>query len=146
MSYRKTIPQTNVINLLTDMAAGAITSLSSGTITRAANVATGTQSVILDFQPSYIIFSAVDDADANLFSDGVDNGIMSNSTRSESFSVIAVLHTRLTKSQINSIHIETFQGNGHTAFVSSTSAQGFILNWTKKGSGRAITVKYLAIK
>jgi hypothetical protein len=116
----------------------------SGTLTRATSDVSGTQSVVLTFQPLFVLFSAVDNADTHILSDGWDDGTMATSTWANSVTLLATLLTSITKDHTNSIHIETTGGAGHTALITNTTSTGFTLTWTRLGAGRNITIKYLA--
>jgi hypothetical protein len=118
----------------------------SGTITRAAATASGSQAITLvGGKPILILFSAVSDTDATVSSDGWDDGSIVSSVYTNSLTLLATLLTVVSKTQTKSIEILTSGGDGHTANISSMDSDGFTLNWTKIGSGQAITVKYIAI-
>lgn len=123
----------------------------SGTITRSAATASGAQDITLSFVPSIIFFSAIDDADSSITSDGWDDGAVAQSTYTSSQNVLTTLLGGLTsaaitnKSHSNSINL-VGGTSGHTAHISAPATNKFTLNWTKVGSGRNVTVKYLAIK
>ena len=128
----------------------ASTTIQSGTITRSAATASGTQAIALPFQPAYVIYSAVDDGDAAINSDGWDDGIISACSWQYTQGVLLSLTllgvaSLSTKSHAASIWVQNSAGNGHSARITAKSGTGFTLNWTKIGAGRAITVKYIAV-
>lgn len=117
----------------------------SGTITRATSDATGSQSITgVGGKPLIVIFSAADDADSNIFSDGWDDGTLRGCTYINNLTLLATLLTVAGKSQTLSINVQTLGGAGHSASISSLDTDGFTLSWTKSGAGRNITVKYIA--
>lgn len=122
------------------------TTIQAGTITRAAATASGTQVITTTFLPSFILFSAIDDLDNLTLSDGWDDGTNAVSTRSYDLTVALSVVSANTKSHTQSIYILGILGNGHSANVSAKSSTSFTLNWTKIASGRAVTVKYLAVQ
>lgn len=123
----------------------------SGTITRATTDSSGTQDVATTFQPKLIIFSAVDNTDSSVTSDGWDDGSKVASTYTSSQNVLTnllggILAAAITnKNHTNSINL-IGGGNGHTAKVTTLNSSKFTLTWAKVGSGRNITVNYIAIK
>lgn len=118
--------------------------IASGTITRAAATASGTQTITLLFKPSFILFSTVDDSDTHISSDGWDDSSIGTCTWNNAVTLLATLISTSSKDHTNSIHIQTIGGAGHSALITGTSLTGFTLTWTKIGAGRSITVKYLA--
>lgn len=121
------------------------TVIATGTITRAAATGSGTQVITTPFRPAYVIFSAVDNADSQVLSDGVDDGTQPVSTGSFDITLLATLISANTKSHSQSISVIGALGNGHSARITTMSSTSFTLTWTKAGSGRDITVKYFAI-
>lgn len=118
----------------------------SGTITRAAATASGSQSITgLGGKPIVVMFSAISDSDTAVFSDGKDDGTIAECTLGNSLSLLATQLTKMDKSHTKSIYIQTNGGDGHNANISSMDVDGFTLNWTKISNGQAITVKYVAI-
>lgn len=111
----------------------------SGTLTRAAATVSGAQAVTgLGGKPIIVFFHGLDDNSAATASNGFDDGSISCSIRFNT--------TSNTGSQTQSIHVEIpATVNGHSANISSMDSDGFTLNWTKIGDGRAITIKYVAI-
>lgn len=105
----------------------------SGTITRSSAASSGTQNVTTGFEPSMIIFSAVDDGDDSVGSSGTYDGMSST--------VISAATVR----QTESVWVESMEGDGWKAHVSATSTTGFTLDWTKVGAGKNVTVKYTAM-
>jgi hypothetical protein len=122
-----------------------------GTITRGTGASSATQDITTTFQPSLIFFSAVDDANASINSDGWDTGSVCTHSRCAVQNVLLDLLGGLTgvtinsKDHSNSVYILS-GGAGWRANVSAVASNKFTLNWTKVGAGRNITVKYLAIK
>lgn len=121
------------------------TVIATGTLTRAAATASGSQTITLSFRPAYVIFSAVDNVDSQVLSDGIDDGTQPVSTASFDVTLLATLISSNSKSHAKSIYVVGALGNGHSANISTVSSTGFTLNWTKIGSGRDITVKYFAV-
>lgn len=118
----------------------------TGTLTRAAATASSSEIVTgVGGKAVIIIFSAIVDADANTSSDGWDDANIVGSLRTASLTLLATLLSTCTKSHTKSVHIQTINGDGHSANVASLDSDGFTLNWTKIGNGQAITVKYIAI-
>ena len=137
---------TSAVNAL--LAAGH--QAASGTITRLSSDASGSQSISLAFQPTLVLFSFLDSADATANSDGWDDGSIATCSSIFSTNFLTTLIGALglaslsTKSQALSIWIQTSSGNGHQAKISAKSGTGFTLAWTKLGSGRNISGRYFA--
>ena len=126
--------------------------VATGTITRLSSDASGTQSITLPFQPAFCLFSFLDNTDANANSDGWDDGTTATCSSIFSSNVLTSLLGALaltslsTKSNTVSIWIQSTGANGHQAKITGKSGSGFTLTWTKLGSGRNITGKYLAVQ
>jgi hypothetical protein len=109
----------------------------SGSVTRAAATASATQAVTgVGFKPKRITFLAADDGAATVHSlgvagDGADFCTYANTVAD-------------TVDATQAIHVESSIGDGHSADVTTYGTDGFTLNWTKIGNGRAITVNYIA--
>lgn len=123
----------------------------SGTLTRAAATVSGTEQVTgVGIKPVMVLFNAMDDADTNTFSKGWDDGTVRSSVLSQPVTVLLNLLgttgnvTVCQQSHTNALHVQT-GANGHSAALQSLDQDGFTLNWTRIGTGRNITVKYLAI-
>lgn len=131
---------------LTNLPAGAVTS-SSGSFTRAAN-ASGTQTISLGFTPSMVIFSVLDDSVSSVYSDGWDDGTIAISSSANS-TALGLLSALIAgpglKSHTESIYLSTYGGDGWSGHI-TTKASNTIITFTKLGNGRAMTIKYLAIK
>jgi len=123
---------------------GPITT-ASGTITRGAGVASGTQVITIGFQPSVVLFAAYVTADTQVISDGWDNGTISQCTWSNHILLLSSIISATSKSTTQSIQVQNSSNVGHSANISATSSTGFTLNWTQLGAGLAITVNYIAI-
>lgn len=130
--------------------AGGITK-QTGTITRATSDSTGALDVTTSFQPSLVIFSAVDNATAGITSDGWDDGTTVASTYTAVENVLLTLLGALTgvsvtnKSHAKSIFISS-GGTGWNANISALASNKFTLSFTKIGAGRNITIKWFAFK
>ena len=114
-------------------------SAASGTVTRAAATASGTENVAhgLGVIPAVMWFIASDDATAAVNSNGW--------AHAASISAFTGSHTVASRSGLTTcVNISTSIGDGHNANVSAVDATNFTLNWTKVGNGRAITVKWAA--
>lgn len=124
----------------------------SGTITRSAATASGTQDITgVGGRPIAVLFYGMDDADANTYCKGMDDGALAQCIAAKPLTVLLNLLgstanvTICWQNQTQSIEVQNGSSNGHSANISAMGVDGFTLNWTKTGSGRAITVKYIAI-
>lgn len=117
----------------------------SGTLTRAAGVASGTQVVTIGFQPTQVRFIAYVTADTNTSSDGMDDGTIAICTSTNNVTLLATILSTATIRPTDSIYIAQTLGGGHRANITAKSSTGFTLTWTEIGAGAAITVKYIAI-
>ncbi len=124
----------------------------SGTITRAAATASGTESITgLGGKPIMVIFHAMADTNSAINSKGWDDANVATCMFCNVVTGLINLlggtanFTSATQSQTKSIEVENTTPNGHNANISSLDSDGFTLNWTKLGSGLAITVKYIAV-
>lgn len=124
----------------------------AGTITRPAATASGTQVITIGFNPGYVMFSAVDDGDATVGSDGRDDGVIATCqyTNSKNFLITLLgalgLASNVSIDQTRSINVVNNSGAGHIGYITAKSSTGYTITWTKAGAGRAITIKYLAIQ
>lgn len=129
--------------------------VATGTITRSTSDASGTQDVTTPFQPTLVIFSAIDTTagggSSGISCDGMDASGFVQCTRTEQQNVLLNLLGALagvsltTKDHSNSIYILS-GGTGWNASISARTSTKFTLSWTKIGAGRNISVKYIAIK
>lgn len=117
----------------------------TGTLTRAAGTASGTQVVTTGFPPSIVFFASVSTGDTQVISDGWDNGSIAQCTWSFDLSLLATIISTNTKDPTNSIHIQSLGGVGHSAHITSISSTGFTLSWTEIGAGLALSVQYIAL-
>lgn len=124
----------------------------SGTITRAAATASGSQSITgLGGKPIMVIFHAMADSNAAINSKGWDDGAVATCMFCNVVTGLINLlggtsnFANVAESQTKSIDVESTTPNGHNANISSLDGDGFTLNWTKIGSGLDVTIKYIAI-
>lgn len=114
--------------------------VNSGSVTRAAATATGTQAVPhgLGVAPKALWFIGSNDANTQIFSMGWANGI---GTQAEINNHTVGSANDLTRA----IVITDSSGNGHNAKVTAVDGTNFTLSWVRLGTGLAITVKWLAL-
>ncbi|HTJ52620.1 MAG TPA: hypothetical protein VL443_24360 [Cyclobacteriaceae bacterium] len=124
----------------------------SGTITRAAATASGSESITgIGGKPIMVIFYAMSDSNSSINSKGFDDGSIATCIFCNVITGLINLlggtsnFANVAESQTKSIDVENTTPNGHNANISSMDNDGFTLNWTKIGSGLALTVKYIAI-
>lgn len=124
----------------------------SGTLTRNAVDVSGSEIVSgVGGKPTMIMFSAIDNADTTISSDGMDDSSNSVCTYSYSSNFLLTLLGVLglaslnNKSHTKCIFIQNSGTNGHSANVASFNSDGFTLNWTRIGTGRDITIKYIIV-
>jgi hypothetical protein len=117
-----------------------VATVNGGSVTRAAATATGTQDVAhgLGVAPKMILFVGKDDAAAVVYSNGWARG-----TAQSAFTGNNTLGGR--SGFATCIDIVNGTGDGHDASVTVVDATNFRLSWTKRGAGRDVTVKWMAL-
>lgn len=116
----------------------------SGTISRIASDANGTQTITIGFQCKKFEFIARDSTDSQTFSIGVDNGVLPSCTWGVHQSLLGIDLSAQTISFASSIWIQNASGNGWKGVISSVTSTTVVITWTKIGIGRPIIINYIA--
>ena len=113
--------------------------VNSGTVTRAAATASGTEDVAhgLGVVPRVIWFVSKADAAAPVTSNGIAHGT--------TLSVCTGTNTLGGRFAAKAIDLLSAAGDGQNANVSAVDATNFTLNWTKAAAGLAVTAYWIAL-